>query len=92
MYYQTFSTQDGFDVCLYVPGYDRSNITVTRQGNYVVIEGKSEDQYAFDSGFSYKFRLADRTSEVDPELKNGVLIIHVNTNSGVPDTQQLTIR
>lgn len=90
MYYQTFSTKDGCDVCLYVPGYDRDDITVTRQGNYVVVIGRTKDQYAVDEEFSYKFKL-DRASEVDPELKNGVLVLHVKTNPEA-DAQQLTIR
>lgn len=91
MYYQTFSTKDGFDVCLYVPGYDRDDITVTRQSNYVAIIGRTKDQYAVDEEFSYKFKL-DRASEVDPELKNGVLILHIKTNPGEAAAQQLTIR
>lgn len=92
MYYQTFNTKDGVDLALYVPGYTRDDIEVTRQGNYIIVSGSTESQFAADAEFSYKFKLTDRASKVDPELKDGVLILHIKNNLEALGTQKLKIR
>lgn len=92
MYYQTFTVKDGIDLALYVPGYYRNDIKVTKQGYYIIVEGSTKSKLALEPEFYYKFKLLDRNAEVDPELKNGVLVVHVKNTSEIAATQQLTIR
>lgn len=86
--HQTFTTDNGVDIAIYVAGYSKDDITVQRTGNYIVVEGETNSRLALEPSFYYKFKVND--ADVDPELTNGVLVLHIDTP--VSKTETIDIR
>ena len=78
-------TDKGYELEIYVPGFDKKEITVEQDGHFLVVRGhhEQEDKKYKHRGFiqrSFEKRLyvRDGASIFDASLVNGVLTIPVN--------------
>lgn len=90
MSYQVFPTDNGFDLAVYLPGYTKDEVKLSRQGNYIIIEGEAKSKYAASPDFQYKFKLTERMAKPDAEMHDGILVVHMKYSSA--DAQSIIIR
>lgn len=87
--HKVIDTETGCDIVVFAPGYDKDEIKIKKSHNYIVVEGSSESPYVEDNSLFFSFEVHDNF-DVDPEFKNGALIIHIKTRETQPET--ITIR
>lgn len=84
--YQSFKTTTGCDIAIYVPGYKRDDITLQRIGDTLIVKGSSTTQFVLNDEIYYKFKVNKTISNIEAELVDGILILHLTKESPQPET------
>lgn len=75
--YMFIKTELGQDIVVSATGFKKEELTVTTNGKSIIVEGSTSNQYSFEPIIYHEFIADGRIERVEPELSNGVLVIHV---------------
>ena len=71
--------KDGYDVHFVVPGYDKEDIKISHEKNFLVLSANFEKEEGWKKNFAKKVQLPDDAdfSSARASLDKGILTIHV---------------
>ena len=92
-------TDKGYELEIYVPGFEKKEITVEQDGHFLVVRGRHEEtdkKYKhrgyIQRSFEKRLYIRDGAKLSDASLANGVLTIPVAVAKEDKEVKQLTIK
>jgi HSP20 family molecular chaperone IbpA len=92
-------TDKGYELEIYVPGFDKKEITVEQDGHFLVIRGRHEEEDKkykhrgyIQRSFEKRLYVRDGASISNASLANGVLTIPVAVANDEKEVKQIAVK
>lgn len=92
-------TDKGYELEIYVPGFDKSEISVEQEGHFLVVRGKHEEKDKkykhrgyIQRSFEKRLYIRDGAELSDASLANGVLTIPVKVAADDKEVKKIAVK